>query len=202
MKILLAAATKEEIIEDDFKHCSVVITGVGMVNTAFSLTKNLTETAYDLVINMGLAGSFSDEIKIGDVVEVIEDNFSEIILTEGSLGVLNTINQSEIIIIKPGVKAKVDYAEGQIELSNVNTVLYTSWIDGRIIFRDESIYNMITKLERIYNVIIINNNDYLKEVFVNATFLTEEESIEDVLEYLKEIYEIDYQIINDKIIIN
>ena len=131
-----------------------------------------------------------------------EDNFSEIILTEGSLGVLNTINQSEIIIIKPGVKAKVDYVEGQIELSNVNTVLYTSWIDGRIIFRDESIYNMITKLERIYNVIIINNNDYLKEVFVNATFLTEEESIEDVLEYLGEIYEVDYQILNNKIIIN
>jgi futalosine hydrolase len=83
MKILLAAATKEEIIEDDFKHCSVVITGVGMVNTAFSLTKNLTETAYDLVINMGLAGSFSDEIKIGDVVEVIEDNFSEIGFEDG-----------------------------------------------------------------------------------------------------------------------
>ena len=131
-----------------------------------------------------------------------EDNFSEIILTEGSLGVMNTIDQSEIIIIKPGDKAKVDYAEGQIELTKVNTVLYTSWIDGRIIFRDESIYNMLTKLERIYNVIIINNNKHLKEVFVNATFLTEEESVEDVLEYLGEIHEVDYQILNNKIIIN
>jgi hypothetical protein len=131
-----------------------------------------------------------------------EDNFSEIILTEGSLGVMNTTDQSEIVIIKPGDKAKVDYSEGHIKLTKVNTVLYTSWIDGRIIFRDESLFNMMRKLERIYNVIIIINNKYLKEVFANATFLTDEESIEDVLEYLKEIYEIDYQIINDKIIIN
>ena len=131
-----------------------------------------------------------------------EDNYSEIILTEGSLGVMNTIDQSEILIIKPGDKAKVDYAKGQIELTKVNTVLYTSWVNGRIIFRDESIQNMIPKLERIYNVIIINNNKYLKEVFVNATFLTEQESVEDVLEYLGEIYEVDYQILNNKIIIN
>ena len=131
-----------------------------------------------------------------------EDNSSEIILTEGSLGVMNTIDQSEIVIIKPGDKAKVDYAEGKIELTKVNTVLYTSWIDGRIIFRDESLYNILTKLERIYNVIIINNNHHLKEVYVNATFLTEEESVEDVLEYLGRIHEVDYQILNNKIIIN
>ena len=64
-----------------------------------------------------------------------EDNFSEIILTEGSLGVKNTIDKSEVVIIKPGDMARVDYSLGKIELSKVNTVLYTSWVDGRIIFR-------------------------------------------------------------------
>ena len=131
-----------------------------------------------------------------------EDNFSEIILTEGSLGVKNTVDESEIIIIKPGEKAKVNYSQGKIELSKVQTVLYTSWIDGRVIFRNENINNMITKLERIYDVIIINNNVELNKMFINATFLTEKETIEDVLEYLVKIYNIDYQIMNNKIIIN
>ena len=36
------------------------------------------KNSYDLVINMGVSGSFSNELKNGDVVEVIEDNFSEI----------------------------------------------------------------------------------------------------------------------------
>ena len=131
-----------------------------------------------------------------------EDNFSEIILTEGSLGVKNTLDNSKVVVIKPGDKARVNYSQGKIELSKVNTVLYTSWVNGRIIFRNENINNMITKLERIYDVIIINNNVELNKMFINATFLTEKESIQDVLEYLVKIYNVNYQIMNNKIIIN
>ena len=131
-----------------------------------------------------------------------EDNFSEIILTEGSLGIKNTLDNSKVVVIKPGDKARVNYSQGKIELSKVNTVLYTSWVNGRIIFRNENINNMITKLERIYDVIIINNNVELNKMFINATFLTETESIDEVLEYLVKIYNIDYQIMNNKIIIN
>ena len=83
MKILLVVATKSEIIEEKFKTCDVIVTGVGMINTTFSLTKRLSKRSYDLVINMGVAGSFSDDIKIGDVVEVIEDNFPEIGFEDG-----------------------------------------------------------------------------------------------------------------------
>ena len=131
-----------------------------------------------------------------------EDNFSEIILTEGSLGVKNTVDDSEVVIIKPGDMARVEYSRGKIELSKVNTVLYTSWIDGRIIFRNENINSMIIKLERIYDVIIINNNIELNKMFINATFLTEKETIQDVLDYLAKIYKVEYQIMNNKIIIN
>jgi len=84
MKILLVVATKSEIIEDKFKDCDVIVTGVGMVNTTFSLTKILSKKSYELVINMGVAGSFSNEIKIGDVVEVVEDIFSEIGFENGN----------------------------------------------------------------------------------------------------------------------
>lgn len=131
-----------------------------------------------------------------------EDNFSEVILAEGSLGVKNILNDNDVVVINPGDKAKLDYAQGEIEISKVNTVLYTSWIDGRIIFRNENINNLITKLERIYDVIIINSNKKLNDMFINATILTDEESIEDVLDYLVEIYKIEYQILNNKIIIN
>ena len=84
MKILLVVATKSEIIKEKFNDCDVIVTGVGMVNTTFSLTKRLSEKSYDLVINIGVAGSFNSAIKIGDVVEVIEDNFSEIGFEDGN----------------------------------------------------------------------------------------------------------------------
>ena len=78
MNVLIVAATKSEIISDKISDLPILITGVGMINTAINLTKELNNNDYDSVINMGVAGCFSDAIKIGDVVEVVEDCFSEI----------------------------------------------------------------------------------------------------------------------------
>jgi futalosine hydrolase len=78
MNVLIVVATKLEITSDEIKKNPTLITGVGMVNTAIYLTKELVKKKFDLVINMGVAGSFSKELKNGDVVEVVEDNFSEI----------------------------------------------------------------------------------------------------------------------------
>ena len=77
MKILIVVATKQEIQADNFTNSDILITGVGMVNTTFMLPKALSSNSYDLVINMGIAGSFCKSINIGDVVEVTQDIFSE-----------------------------------------------------------------------------------------------------------------------------
>jgi ferric-dicitrate binding protein FerR (iron transport regulator) len=132
-----------------------------------------------------------------------EDNFSEVILTEGSLGVskINLENDGEIFIIKPGEKAKVLFDEDKIERSRVNVKLYTSWINGRVAFRNESLPNLIQKLERIYNVIIINSNDNIADKKFTATILYKEESINEVLSYLSQVYGLEYQILDNKILI-
>ena len=132
-----------------------------------------------------------------------EDNFSEVILTEGSLGVSKTSfeNDEEIMIIKPGEKAKVLFDEDKIERSRVNAKLYTSWINGRVAFRNESLPNLIKKLERIYNVIIINNNNDITDKKFSATILYKEESINEVLSYLSQVYGLEYQILDNKILI-
>tara|TARA_B100000767_G_scaffold64838_1_gene61149 strand:- start:3610 stop:4758 length:1149 start_codon:yes stop_codon:yes gene_type:complete len=132
-----------------------------------------------------------------------EDDFSEVILTEGSLGVSKTSleNAGEILIIKPGEKAKVLFDEDKIERSLINTKLYTSWINGRVAFRNESLPNLIQKLERIYNVIIINNNSNITDKKFTATILYKEESIDDVLSYLSQVYGLQYEILDNKILI-
>ena len=78
MKTLIVAATNSEITSERIKSLPNLITGVGMVNTAINLTKELVENEYDIVVNIGVSGSFSSDILIGDVVEVVEDSFSEI----------------------------------------------------------------------------------------------------------------------------
>ncbi len=129
-----------------------------------------------------------------------EDSFSEIILTEGSVSVKSHENDNNISI-KPNFKAKLNKSGNDIEVTQVNTKLYTSWVDGRVVFRNENIDNLIMKLERLYNVSITNNNQNLSSNFFNATIFIENETIEDVLNYLKEVYNINYQVVNNKIII-
>ena len=64
MKILLVAATQKEINKKEFSEFDVLISGVGMINTTYNLTKILSKKRYDLVINMGIAGSYNPSIKI------------------------------------------------------------------------------------------------------------------------------------------
>jgi futalosine hydrolase len=59
-------------------NCSVLITGVGMVPTAFAIARHLPHNVYHLVINLGIAGSFDRNIPLGNVVEITEDTLSEL----------------------------------------------------------------------------------------------------------------------------
>ena len=54
-----------------------------MVATAHSLTRELQSKSYDLAINIGLAGSFDRTFKLGEVVRVVEDIFSELGAEDG-----------------------------------------------------------------------------------------------------------------------
>jgi futalosine hydrolase len=98
MKILVVAATEAEIVSlksEVLSHAleagsmtkdaelktfdfELLITGVGMVATAFALGKHLAANTYDLVVNLGIAGSFDRNIALGEVLEITEDSFSEL----------------------------------------------------------------------------------------------------------------------------
>ena len=82
MEILIVAATKHELEPSlPFLHeqgIDVLVTGVGMVETAFALGEKLAAKQYDLLLNVGIAGSFSSDLLIGEVVEVVQDRLIEL----------------------------------------------------------------------------------------------------------------------------
>jgi hypothetical protein len=71
-----------------------------------------------------------------------------------------------------------------------------------VIFRNESFNQIVKKLERLYNVTIINNHEFISKELFNANIDVENEKIEDVLSYFNQIYNIEYQTFKNKIIIN
>lgn len=89
MKLLLVAATEAEIAPTlshfhlaagsfiEAEKFDVLLTGVGMVATAFALGQKLKDQ-YSLVLNVGIAGRFDPSVELGEVVNIIEDTFSEL----------------------------------------------------------------------------------------------------------------------------
>lgn len=62
------------------KNCRIEIlyTGVGSVATAYNLQKKLLQNAYDLVIQAGVAGAFSNSIVLGSVWAIASDCFADL----------------------------------------------------------------------------------------------------------------------------
>ena len=84
MQILLAAATEFEIAPFLKENSTIdfLITGVGSPQSIYHLTKRLNQIDYDIVIQAGIAGSFTKTIKLGDVVLVKEDHFADVGISE------------------------------------------------------------------------------------------------------------------------
>lgn len=84
MQILLVAATQTELHlpESVEKKVDLLITGVGVPVTLYQLQKKLFQKKYDFVIQAGIAGSFNDTIRLGDVLLVKQDIFADIGMEE------------------------------------------------------------------------------------------------------------------------
>jgi futalosine hydrolase len=97
MKILVVAATafeigpflnkmasvqKTNLLLQQFRLKStsidVLIPGAGMMVTAFHMGRQLSRGKYDLAINAGICGSYTQTISIGDVAEITEDCVPEL----------------------------------------------------------------------------------------------------------------------------
>ncbi|MGY3054559.1 futalosine hydrolase [Pedobacter sp. UYEF25] len=89
MKALVVAATKAELNptythfnlkKEAFTssiHFDVLITGVGMVATAFALGNLPIANKYNLIVNLGIAGCFDKTVPLGTVFNVTKDSFAD-----------------------------------------------------------------------------------------------------------------------------
>lgn len=140
-----------------------------------------------------------------NVANYAEDKDVEVVLVEGSVSLSESKEGQKSkneVLLKPGFKGTFDKITKGIIDQKVNTALYTSWMNGNLVFRNTSFKNIIQKLERHYNVVIINNNKKLATETFNATIETNHETIEQVFNYFNKVHQIEYSIVENKIIIN
>lgn len=128
-----------------------------------------------------------------------EDKNTSVVLVEGSVD-LSKDDDTASTILTPGTMGILNSQTGMIDKQNVNTGLYTSWIDGILVFRSQTFENIAKKLERVYNVTITSHNPSFSQEVFNASF--DNETIENILSYFKDSYNMNYTIENNIIHIN
>lgn len=84
-----------------------------------------------------------------NVMSYEEDKMQQVTLVEGSVGV--DVKGHETLL-QPGQQARVDKHAGQIEVTEVDVALYTSWTGGVLKFKNMPLRDLASRLSRWYNV--------------------------------------------------
>ena len=75
--------------------------------------------------------------------------------------------------LKPGEQADYDINAGEIKIHNTDIEKYTSWKDGKLIFRNDPMRLVVEKLERWYNIEIdVKDTEVYNSIFT-ATVINE-----------------------------
>ena len=138
-----------------------------------------------------------------DVSNYPEDSDINTVLISGSVSLQMPRAESNVkdtVVLEPGYKGEWKKNNLTMKVEKVNTMVYTGWIQGKLIFQNTPFRKIRKELERHYNVEIINNNTLLDEQLFDATF--DIETIEQVMESFNKSYAIKYKIKDNKIIIN
>ena len=131
-----------------------------------------------------------------------EDSVVSTVLVEGSVSLyIKGIDYfpEESLVLKPGYKAEYDKEINETTTEKVDTQIFTAWTEGKLIFRNTPFKILRKKLERHYNVSIENFNTELDRKTYSVNF--DNESIEQVMELFSKMYEMEYKISDNTIII-
>ena len=131
-----------------------------------------------------------------NVINYEKEDRMEVILESGRVELCSGTDLPELrtlSLLKPGELAVYSKKNHNIRIRNVDTGKYISWIDGKLIFKDDPMSEVIRKLNRWFNVNIKVSEKSLMEYVYTATF--QDESIDQILELLTLSAPIGYKIV-------
>lgn len=121
-------------------------------------------------------------------------------LVEGKVAIRSSKNEKQAVLT-PGLQAVLDKDNSNLQVEEVNTGIYTSWVDGKLEFANENLEIVMKRLARWYNFKYSFQNEQAKTYHFSARF-SKEEKLSKVLEMLELTTEISFSIEEDEIRIN
>lgn len=113
-----------------------------------------------------------------------DDEEAKLILEKGSVSIVKPLDGKELVRLVPGEMATFSKKDQQVNLTKVETSLYSSWHQGQFKFKKMSFEDIAKKLGRQYNVTFIFKNKNLQTTTYNGSFY-KYEPLESVLKLMQ-----------------
>ncbi len=115
-----------------------------------------------------------------------EDNTSEVVLVEGSVGIASTDDDvaGNLQMLKPSQRASnKEGSGGRFVIEDVDVTPYISWTQGVLSFENEEMSEIIKRLQRQFNIKIVNKHEKLGERRFTGMF--DEEDLDRILQTIQ-----------------
>ena len=122
-------------------------------------------------------------------------------LVEGKIKVdWNNSNVSDSRILDPSDQAVLNKREQSIEINEVNTSLYTSWIQGKFEFKKDNLEAVMKRLARWYDFEYEFQNAAARDYHFTAR-INNDQSISSILEMLEMTTDVKFEINGQTIVV-
>jgi len=137
-----------------------------------------------------------------NVVSFDDDTQSEVVLVTGKVALSSEKGQviTSYGTMHSGQRSIYEKANQKIYTEDVDVEKYIAWRDGNLMFRDDSMEDVVKRLSRWFNVEITINDPEIKNYIYKATLRNE--NLVQVLNLLKLSAPIDYRITDRKALKN
>lgn len=125
-----------------------------------------------------------------------ENGYLSATLVDGAIKISNLKGESKTI--KPGEQAKLFHNQNNVIVQSVDIHQVVAWTSGRMIFRNETMENLIPKMNRWFNVEFVILDENLKKYQFTGT-LKKENDLTHFLQILKYTEGISYKIENKQV---
>ncbi len=130
-----------------------------------------------------------------DVDAYPENDKIAVVLESGKVELAHNGSESFSYTMKPGEKATYNIVNNALTINYTDAAIYSSWKDGKLIFRNESMKNVIEKLKRWYNI----NIEVVDEEVFNSIFsgTIQNESYEEIFRYIEIVCDVHCKLIHN-----
>lgn len=115
----------------------------------------------------------------------------QVVLEEGSVSLSKSESKGGSVLLKPGEMAFIDSRGGEINVTDVDVTLYTSWKDDFLNFKSRTLEEVAFMLGRSYHVNICISGEKLKQETFSGRF-GKDQSLEQIFEAINFMTPIKY----------